>query len=69
MKLIYLFLFWWTFSLGVLLARSEMFEQNTIFRQIAMSLQEDNTGRSLGMQNRFDDVDSIKQMVKRSPYF
>jgi hypothetical protein len=46
-----------------------MSEQNTIFRQIAMSLQEDNAGRSLGMQNRFDDVDSIKQMVKRSPYF
>ncbi len=57
------------FSLfGTLLARSEMSEQNIIFRQIAMSLTEDNAEQSLKMPNRFDDVDSIKQMMKKSPY-
>jgi hypothetical protein len=68
MKHIYL-IFCCYFSLfGTLLARSEMSEQNMIFRQIAMCLQEDNAEQSLKIPNRFDDVNSIKQMMTKSPY-
>ncbi len=69
MKHIFLFLSCYFSFYGTLRARSEMSEQNTIFRQIAMELQLDNADQVLNIPNRFDEVSSIRQMVKRSPYF